>query len=173
MGRYKGGLIRSTPVTTSRFGTCSGLFSLSTVLNEILSESWAGEYSKVIQFTGSATWTYATDGQVGHYTKIGRVVHFQIALLVASVSSSDTNAVTISGLPFTSKNATNFKQGVTITGLVKVDVDGDKVLQGHIAPNSTSITLAYQTDDSAVTNFVSQDLDEADNELLVSGTYIV
>ena len=123
--------------------------------------------------SGSATWTYATDGQVGHYTKIGRVVHFQIALLVASVSSSDTNAVTISGLPFTSKNATNFKQGVTITGLVKVDVDGDKVLQGHIAPNSTSITLAYQTDDSAVTNFVSQDLDEADNELLVSGTYIV
>ena len=35
MSRYKGGIIRSTPITTTRFGTASGMFTLGQQLQAI------------------------------------------------------------------------------------------------------------------------------------------
>jgi hypothetical protein len=59
--------------------------------------------------TGNPTVTY--DRRVGTYTKIGRVVYFQVHLRTSSVSSQGSGNLKIGGLPFTAIVLTNWYAG--------------------------------------------------------------
>lgn len=56
MARYTGGLIRSTELTTSKFGVNSGMFTLGQQLNAISQGLWPVDYDVILQFTGSGNW---------------------------------------------------------------------------------------------------------------------
>ena len=56
MSRYKGGFIKSTPITTSRFGTNSGMFSLGQQIQAIQGGLWPSDYDQTLVFQGSSTW---------------------------------------------------------------------------------------------------------------------
>ena len=89
--------------------------------------------------------TYIT--QVGHYTKMGRVVYFIINLNVDSDGTlSGSHRARVAGLPFTSSTATELNTSCTI-GRVKdfaLPSGGDGV-GGFIFPNDTTIGLLKYT----------------------------
>ena len=60
MSRYKGGIIRSTPITTSRFGVNSGMFSLGQQLQALQGSAWPSDYDVVLQFNESNSWECPT-----------------------------------------------------------------------------------------------------------------
>jgi hypothetical protein len=60
------------------------------------------------------------DAQVGHYTRIGNLVHIEATIITDSVSWTYVNggaasqSVTVVGLPFTVKNATNYYPSISV-----------------------------------------------------------
>ena len=62
----------------------------------------------------------AYDAQVGHYTRIGDLVHIEATIITDSVSWVYTNGgasgqnLTIIGLPFTVKNVTNYYPSISV-----------------------------------------------------------
>jgi hypothetical protein len=80
--------------------------------SELLNDYEEGTFTPSIQRTSSdATITYTA--QNGYYTKVGNVVHCDIAI-TWSANSGGSGFWELRGLPFTNKNATNhYPQGVT------------------------------------------------------------
>jgi len=68
--------------------------------------TWTPSYSAA--FTG----TYTANGQVGRYTKIGRLVCAYFFIQVSTVSGS--GGITLNGLPFATATATNYNPGAVI-----------------------------------------------------------
>jgi hypothetical protein len=63
---------------------------------------------------GDASWTH--DRQIGRYTKVGNVVHFQCFVRTDAYSnSSGSGDLRISGLPFTSDSTTNVVTAVSVS----------------------------------------------------------
>ena len=71
MGRYTGGIIKSTEFTTSRFGTNSGMFTLGQQLNATSQNAWPSDYDVVLQFSGSGDWTCPEGVDSVEYLVIG------------------------------------------------------------------------------------------------------
>lgn len=94
-----------------------------------------------IAFGGGTTGlTYAVDGQVGRYIRLGAFIVAQ-AYIELSNKGSSTGAATITGLPVASANITNFFQACiarynTITGITGM-------VQAHINPNTQTVALSY------------------------------
>src|SRR5262245_45536848 len=77
----------------------SGSISADFVGKAALQTYVEGTFTPALTFGGASVGiTYAT--QSGFYTRIGRLVHIEIAIMLTSVGSSTGNAV-ITGLPFT------------------------------------------------------------------------
>ena len=53
--RYLGGLIGNV-ITTSRFGTNSGMFTLGQQLKAQFDGLWPSDYDVALQFTGAGSW---------------------------------------------------------------------------------------------------------------------
>jgi hypothetical protein len=109
-----------------------------------------GTFTPSIVGSGTAgTQTYATNGRVGIYTRVGSRYDFSIYLNLASNSGGSGNAV-ITGLPIATRNVTNAYQvfpvaqfsGVTLTA-------AGRCLALQIAPGLTSGALIES--DSGVT----------------------
>ena len=131
-------------------------------------------------FVGSTTngsFDYGTpDGQQhGHYTKVGNVVTCHIRLAINSVTTSATGlSVFISGLPFTSKNTSNFIQSGAIsfaTGWGSDDTpDGFR-----LGANSTTGILAKRgttSSQSALSGQINADNLVTDTQIICTITYI-
>jgi len=72
--RYIGGLIKGdgTELTTSRFGTNSGMFTLGQQLNALGSGSWPSDYDVVLQFTGTGSFEVPNGvSEIAEYVVIG------------------------------------------------------------------------------------------------------
>jgi hypothetical protein len=60
------------------------------------------------------------DAQVGHYTRIGDLVHIEVTIITDSVAWTYTNGgaavqnLTVVGLPFTIKNVTNYYPSISV-----------------------------------------------------------
>ena len=103
--------------------------------------------------------------QQGHYTKVGRLVHV-IMTLGFVVNDNGTGPITITGLPYTTKN----DSGARITGhvdlynynspssIIQIGVEG--------VSNATSLNLLGSRDDSTWYNLQAQ-------ELVDGGTYYI
>ena len=126
----------------------------------ILATANEGTFTPIINFTaGSGTITYAL--QSGRYTKIGRVVRFQIVLGTSSIALR-TGDVSIGGLPFTSLGAPYgavpvglatglaITAGQSVTGLVDASATtiGMRVWSGADGPSKMQDT--EWTDDGKV-----------------------
>ena len=113
--------------------------------------------------SGASAITYTT--QSGRYTKIGNLVHFQIFLDAASVSSTNSSGVNIGGLPFTSFNGQPLPS-------YSIGYNNNFHAAGHTLTalgnsNTTTINL-YQDDGSSLIGTESNFL----HDLYISGSYI-
>lgn len=124
-------------------------------------------------FTTSGTWTpgiafggnavsvsYGT--RVGRYVRIGNIV-VATAYMVLTNKGSSVGNVTITGLPFTAKNTTDFLQPATF-GLVYLIAE---VITGFVRPNTTVIELWRQ----AFGAFLTQATVNNASEFVFSITY--
>lgn len=99
-------------------------------------------WTPTIASAGGGTPTYTT--QVGHYTKIGRLVFVHGAVQLATKNTLAPGNVVIGNLPFTSFSTTNGYSCATI-GKFQNMTSNVLSLSGYIEPNTTSIQLSHQT----------------------------
>ena len=93
--------------------------------------------------SGSASFSYQTNGQKGYYTKVGRQVTVLFSIHAGGVTVTTDGPVRISGLPFTSANLSNgksyslgFKQlldSAEVGLLLAINVNDSKIelYEGH------------------------------------------
>jgi hypothetical protein len=131
-----------------------------------------GTWTPSLVFAGAGTGvTYSA--QVGHFTRVGRLVQFSVYIVLTSNGSS-TGSAAISGLPFTAATQAN-------GGYSACSIHGNKVsatngsLAATVSENSTSILLYKNPTNADAT--ASTRLSEAniadDASLIITGTYIV
>jgi hypothetical protein len=89
-----------------RFPATQSASSDANTLDDYEEGTWTPQYGSA--FTG----TYAANGQLGYYTKVGRLVTAYFWIQVSTVSGS--GGLTIKGFPFTSQSATNYSAGTII-----------------------------------------------------------
>lgn len=117
------------------------------------------------------TWTVSPNTNLtltsatGYYVKIGKLVHFQFAVTVNTVSGTDV--VTLS-LPFTSANPSAAANLVASTSGVDT---GDVGLVAIISANVSSMSF-NRLNDNAAAGSVGNDLLLAADTIAVTGTYI-
>lgn len=128
-----------------------------------------GTFASTLLFGGSNT-GMSYNAQGGWYTRVGNTVHFTIFIQLG-LKGSSTGAVTVGGLPFTSKNTNSRKYSINVTGQSLTGLTG--ALFGVLNENDNKVYV-YQSDatggtaltDAAFTQYSS-------DNLIVTGTYQV
>jgi hypothetical protein len=120
----------------------------------------------------SASFSYSQ--QHGFYTKIGRSVTCHIFIRAQS-SGTTSNALKITGLPFTSLNSSGLYASVSFGQIESVDYPaGALEISGHVASNATQIDLQNSKDDQGAVNLLASAIDGATSSgFMVSINYIV
>lgn len=117
--------------------------------------------------------TFTNNARETRYTKIGNLVTVMGYLQVNCSAGSGANAVTISGLPFTSLNTTyNYVSGACYANKV-ANSNGFTIMLG-VAPNGTTMTLDKQINTSGTTNIdsvKSQDITDSNFSFRFSFSY--
>ena len=130
---------KSSSAESIRFPATGGItFNGDTAAANALDDYEEGTFTPNISQGGSVS-SYTI--QRGSYTKIGDFVHCQIDLMLSGSSNSD--AVKIGGLPFTSKNQATFAFGgafIAYANAVFPRSGNDRVLF-HVLSTSTEIKL--------------------------------
>jgi hypothetical protein len=137
----------------------SGLVSPSSAVTE-------GTFTAGLSF-GNGTTGLTYIARTARYTKVGRLVTFNLYVRIDSKGSS-TGAVRITGLPFASENTANMQSAMSVwtTGMV-VTVGG---IMGLNDPNTTTVQLYYSGTGTAT---VATDPNVTDGaEFSVSGSYM-
>ena len=107
----------------------------------------------------------------GNYTKIGRVVHCKIFLRAQS-SGSTSQALKITGLPFTSSNTNGMFASCTFGQIYIVDLTDASRIVGQVGKNNTQIDLQFTQDNSASANLVASAIDNSTSAgFIVDVTY--
>tara|TARA_X000001388_G_scaffold40276_1_gene28346 strand:+ start:257 stop:778 length:522 start_codon:yes stop_codon:yes gene_type:complete len=110
----------------------------------------------------------------GRFFRLGKAVWIQLNITQGAGGTNNTggNAVTITGLPFTSANVTGLKQALTISGLQQFNQSAAGVYpHAYIAPNTTVITLAEAADDGAEVPTDMDNCDKSGLEMSIAGVY--
>jgi hypothetical protein len=128
-----GNLVIGTSGKGIDFSATSGA-GTSELLNDYEEGTWTPAYGSA--FTG----TYASNGQVGRYTKIGRFVCVYIWLQASTISGS--GALTVTGLPFAPVTATNYNPGGVIFNAGNWGTNTPFSLDGG---GSTTFNIKYRT----------------------------
>jgi len=129
-----------------------------------------GTFAPTLVASGS-TFSLAVNGQKGHYTRMGNVVHYTIYLeLAAGGNTLTTQAVRIDGLPFTSAAGTNrvTTTGACVWGGFNTAAIG---IMGRIVEGTTQIRLYIATAAAASATLMQADAMAGSAFLHVSGTY--
>jgi len=140
----------------------------------LLDDYEEGTFTPAYTFGGSTTGiTYSTNGKLGRYTKIGRVVICDIYIGMTDKGSESGNVV-ITGMPFTS-----VAHGLNTSAIVNIgaytggwDLSANAHFTGDVGPNVVTIRLrecVFSTDvnPAAVTAAMATD----DSQMYISVTY--
>ena len=111
-----------------------------------------GSWTPVIAFGGASVGVTYTI-QAGRYVRTGNLVMATGQILLSSNGSS-TGSVTITGLPFTSKNTTNQRHAPAV---YIIATPAGKNLQFYVEPNTTSLVCVDITNASVATEADIQD----------------
>jgi len=101
-----GGATASASGAGISFPATQSASSDANTLDDYEEGTWTPAYGSA--FTG----TYASNGQVGFYTKVGRLVTAYFWIQVSTVSGS--GLLSIQGFPFSSLSSVNYSAGVVI-----------------------------------------------------------
>ena len=152
--------------------------SFSSDDNSSLSYYEEGYFTPVLTSTGA---TLTHDAQQGKYTRIGNLVYFSILVGTDAASGGTaSNAVTITGLPFTASNNTiptsmtgNVSAGAApnYSGPTGVGYAWTNAPYAWIIDNNTATINLYKTSGSTTT-YQDMGTGANDNRLYITGTYI-
>ena len=133
--------------------------------SELLADYEEGDFTPtVIGTTTAGSASYSR--QTGRYTKVGRLVTFQIDLDWSG--GTGTGNLAFAGLPFTSSSAVNtgvpanFVAGITLTAL--------NYLQGWLPSSSTTINAMQSAVGGSAISSVAY---SGSGSIMLSGSYIV
>ena len=88
------------------------LFGTDTAAANTLDDYEEGTWTPVWRYAGTS---YTHTSQVGAYTKIGASVFFSCYMSISNANASNnSSAISVTGLPFTSRNTTNLYASPTI-----------------------------------------------------------
>ena len=137
--------------------------------SNLLDDYEEGTFTPALSST-SATFAYTY--QKGDYTKVGNAVTFNINIqLDGGGNSFSANAVSITGLPFTSANVSGQIYRFFIAPRL-VDVSGSGVV-ANLNANSTTISILEFGDNNTSGAIASNQLSSSSGQLFVNGTYYV
>jgi hypothetical protein len=131
-------------ITSDRYvrlasGTGGIQFGGDTAAANALDDYEEGTFTPTIVGTSTAgTATYAANGQVGRYTKIGNRVFFDIYL--SWTAHTGTGDLQINGLPFTVQNTTNLNRNYSAI-LNVVAMTAGNLGAAFSSPNTTAVAL--------------------------------
>jgi hypothetical protein len=164
IGFATGGTIRGRWTTD---GLC---FGSDTAAANALDDYEEGTFTPTFTSTG-ASFSYSQ--QYGFYTKIGREVICKIWIRGQS-SGTTSNALIITGLPFTSASTTGNFASATFGQFFQVDYPtSSNVIQGLIDPNDSQLKLAFSQDDAGTSPLTAAAVDQATSSgFILSITYI-
>jgi hypothetical protein len=120
---------------------------------------------------GDASWTH--DRQIGRYTKVGNVVHFQCFVRTDAYSnSSGSGDLRISGLPFTSDSTTNVVTAVSVSA--SGFASNNNPISARIVNGVNYISLYKRTDANDGDTSLDQNSTlngSNENSILIGGSY--
>ncbi len=152
-------------------GAAVGFSAATATTSGLLSRYEEGTWTPSFSAAGTPAFTYAT--QVGTYTKIGRVVHFQAKLILngwGAGGPGNVNPVTIITLPFLAVNTAHMAYGVTVGYAGALNVAVVNIL-ASIDPNTQAINLYKLTAAAGSPTTLTVDNAGTTTTLIVSGTY--
>jgi hypothetical protein len=145
-----------------------GVFIGGTGTANLLDDYEEGSFTAEFSSSG-ATFTYSV--RQGYYTKIGNIVIYNIYIQLDGAFTGTANAVTITGLPFTSTTLSTYaSSSIAATRLVSFDSNFTS-LEGRINPNTTSITLLENGGGQASNALTSDQLSNSSGQVFISGSY--
>ena len=107
--------------------------------------------------------------QTGHYTKIGRMVHFKCRIGTSNLGSV-TGAIRVTGLPYTSDSATDSHSSCYVGSAGGLSITAGENMAGYVAPNTSYITLALWDGSNGPTLMQSTEW-TADGSCYLAGIY--
>ncbi len=136
--------------SNSGYGIYLGTTSVAD--SNLIDDYEEGTFTPTVFDSGGNTMSLSTSQ--GYYTKIGRTVHFNFYIVLASSGNTFAgNQVYIGGLPFTASSATN---NVNMQQMVRSLVDstsGYSEVISYIAPSQNYSQLLHGGDNIAFDNF--------------------
>ena len=136
--------------------------------SEVLDDYEEGTWTPVVVTTGGVTTTAST--MYGIYTKIGNICHIH-AKIAATLSSLPGQNWNISGLPFTSLDASDSYQRAIITiGGDCVNLGGNAIGKAHFRTNGTNLQGVYLNSGSTA-YWTYNTMDSTSFELNIHGFY--
>ena len=123
------------------------------------------------EFSSSgATFTYSV--RQGTYTKVGRVVLFNIYIQLDGTPFTTTaNEVIITGLPFTSTTSSGSSSDIFCNIRLVNLTAGASFLAGRIGTNTVTVSLLEGGDNYANTTLKSNQLSNSSGQVFLSGQY--
>lgn len=145
--------------------------SSGTMTSELLDDYEEGTWTPVPTSTGATF----TANAVGQYTKIGNVVYIS-GFVDNSLAPTGTlsNAMTITGLPFTSSSGIGYGCSIALGFVVAIDYPATaKQITAIVPANSTAITLQFSVDDGSIISLTAENFDYTDARIGFAGFYFV
>jgi hypothetical protein len=122
----------------------------------------------IIGKTTAGTGTYNTNGQIGTYTKVGRLVSYQIWL--SWTAHTGTGDMAVGGMPFTSSSATNTYNAATIGYINNITLSALNVPLLFMLAGDTQLQFRQTPTGGGVITNVPIDVA---GDVVISGTYFV
>jgi hypothetical protein len=162
------GIGGTTPSTSGKgisFPATQSGSSNANTLDDYEEGTFTAEFS-----SSGATFTYSV--RQGTYTKVGRVVLFNIYIQLDGTPFTTTgNDVTITGLPFTSTTSSGSISAIVCEIRYVNLTAGANALTGRIGTNSVIVELLEQGDNYANTTLKSNQLSNSSGQVFLSGQY--
>merc|ERR1712072_648909 len=117
--------------------------------SELLDDYEEGTWTPTVYSSSAGNFTYATNGQLGIYTKVGNIVHVN-GFVQATVGGTETGQVRLGSLPFTVSNTgANYAQ-VLINDYGNFD-SYDGHVGGYVYPGQTYVILIFSKEGNSST----------------------
>jgi len=147
-------------------GVVFGPASASTVYNETLSTYEKGYFSGRLSSGYSGSVTHFSAVNTGYYTRVGDLVHFEIHLNNAVSGGSASQAVWLTGLPFTVSQFTTVSHW-TYGGLSNITAGSVPILRTQ----SNSTAIVFQKFKDGVGSDLTYQMLGGSINILITGTY--
>jgi hypothetical protein len=149
------GVGNATPSASGAGITFPATQSASTNANT-LDDYEEGTFTPAFAFSTSGSVTYAANGQVGYYTKIGNTVRANIGFVLSGISSP-TGDVTVTGLPFANQSSANNSASASL-GIIRGFASAGLPLRAYTAPTETFLVLSKNDTNAGFTFLAGSDL---------------